>query len=190
MQANKAVHLVRLAIASSSSSSQPVGFFVRWQFQRRQGQLTLYTTITQLPCHFFSQQAPPTFTLLPSRQRSFPSKSFRDDFIFLWWTFFKKEIRNDDGSWEREKKKFSPKKCRSSRVHVRVWTKPLVLFSLAWKRRKGRRRGDTCGTVKVIRISCISTSNHPPLLLPTFRPGKNGRRMQEEYRGERLEKEV
>lgn len=91
--------------------------------------------------------------------------------------------------WQLEK--FSPKKCPSSRVHVRVDKALGSFFLFGLKRRKGERGGgrrrDTCGTVKVIRISCISTSNHPPLLLPTFlssRPGKNGRRMKEEYRGD------
>lgn len=90
---------------------------------------------------------------------------------------------------KEEKKKSFPQKSVGRRACMCVCGQSPWFFFL-WLGRGGKvgGGGDTCGTVKVIRISCISTSNHPPLLLPTFRPGKNGRRMQEEYRGERLEK--
>ncbi|KZS13003.1 Uncharacterized protein APZ42_021971 [Daphnia magna] len=53
-----------------------------------------------------------------------------------------------------------------------VWTKALGFYMREEKRKRGLGREgvvwDTWATVKVIRISCISTFNHPPLLLPTF----------------------
>lgn len=157
-------------LIASSSSSQPVGFFVRWQFQRRQGQLTLYTTITQLPCHFFSQQAPPTFTLLPSRQRSFPSKSFRDDFIFSLVDIFQERKIRNDGSWERREKKSFPQKSVGRRACMCVCGQSPWFFFL-WLGRGGKVGGGGGGIpVAPSRLYASLVSPLPITLLCFFPP--------------------